>query len=312
VNEYDDPGAKEARVLSLGGRVPQPLDWHRLLSGEPDPEKRFLVEPLVPAGRHMAIYGPPKVGKSLLGLDLAAAVAAGRGILGRAAGAPTTVLYFDAEMSEEDVAERTWDMGYTPDELSSLRYFSVPDMEPLDRPAGGTMMAELLDAFGPDLVVLDSVASLTVGAENDADTIRAYWRHTGTVLKRYGATVFRLDLSGADTNPRRPRGSTHKVGDVDAAFAVSVKGENDLVLRRTHSRMPWVPAGVALRRQSDPLRHVLVDPERDRVAEIARLLDSLDVALDASKRDATEALQTIGRGCRPQVVLAALELRRER
>ena len=87
-----------------------------------------------------------------------------------------------------------------------------------------------------------------------------------------------------------------------------------MVLTRTHSRVPWVPAEVVLRHETDPvLRHVLAAGSWPAgTAAVAALLDELGVPLDETARGARAALRAAGRARRMQVVNYGLKFRRAR
>jgi len=73
-----------------------PLDWHELWNAARS-EPEWLCQPLLEAGRVVALFSPAKTGKSLLTLEIAAALAAGRPVLDNPAQHPMRVLYVDLE-----------------------------------------------------------------------------------------------------------------------------------------------------------------------------------------------------------------------
>ena len=124
----------------------QPLDWAAFWATDVTPEE-WVVHPIVPARRQVAIYSPAKSGKSLLALEIAAAVAAGRSVLGRDPETPQSVIYFDFEMTEDDVRERLVDLGYGPDDdLSRLAYYQLPSLPLLPATVNDNGLAGLSDA----------------------------------------------------------------------------------------------------------------------------------------------------------------------
>jgi hypothetical protein len=289
------------------------INWETLFSDEQEVGE-WLVEPLIPSGRQVALYGDAKAGKSLLALDLAAGLASGRGVLRRPAGAPVTVLYLDQEMTRDDLRDRLASMDYGADDLSHLAYYQLQELPPLDSPAGGTVVTELLDILHPELVVVDTTASLVAGPEDKADTIRDFYRFTGLTIKAHGAAMLRLDHTGKDSGVGQ-RGTSHKAGDVDIVLAMTSK-DAEVKVRCTHTRVSWMPRDIVLRRDEEPtLTHVLADPDSffsGKIVTIARQLDDLHVPIEATKRQAMDALRGGGQGRRDADVLAALGMRRER
>lgn len=103
--------------------IGEPLDWSALWSSEL-PVVDWIVEPLIASGRLVSLYSPPKAGKSLLALEISAALAAGRPVLGQPV-TPRRVLYVDFENDPRgDVVQRLKAFGYQPDDLGNLRYYS--------------------------------------------------------------------------------------------------------------------------------------------------------------------------------------------
>lgn len=286
------------------------VDWSTFWERDRDGSD-WLIEPLLPRGRGVAMYAPAKAGKSLLSLDMAARVATGTRCLDQPAGPSQSVLYVDLEMTEDDLYERLEDMGYGPGtDLSHLHYYVLPSLAPLDTPLGGEELTGLAELHQAAAVFIDTTTRAVSGNENDADTIRSYWRHTGSRLKVAGRTVCRLDHAGKDLDLGQ-RGSSAKNDDVDVVWQLTQR-DDGLRLKATHRRLGWVPEFVDLLRLENPLRH-----ERALVtwpagtAEVARLLDQLDVPLDTSRRNATDLLREAGHPTRTQVVAAGLRYRRE-
>ncbi len=274
----------------------------------------WLVEPLIPIGRQVAVYSIAKVGKSLLSLEIAAAMATGCPVLGRPAQEPVSVVYIDQEMNQDDVQERLEDFGYSEvDDLSHLYYYQMQALPALDTAEGGEVVAQIMDLHKPVIVIIDTMASVVDGGENDADTYRAFSRHTGIKIRARGAALLRLDHSGKDP-VKGQRGSSAKVGDVDVVFLLTKDDEEHFRLVRTHSRPQWVPQEIKIvRDQEHWLRHVLApDSYPAGTAGAADDLDRLAVPVDATVRMALKAMRAAGEGKRVNVVAAALKYRRER
>jgi hypothetical protein len=311
--ELCGPGPSEEHSDDANRGGIKPIDWPKFWANE-TPAADFLIEPVVAAGRGTAIYSSAKAGKSLLLLDMAAAAVTGRGALGQPARPPIRIVYLDLEMVEADLRERLSDLGYGPDDdLSGLAYFQATELPSLDSELGGTELADIARDHRAHLVIVDTMARVVVGPENDTDTYRAFYRHTGSRLKALGIALCRLDHEGKDGS-RGQRGASGKNDDVDVVYRLSADG-NQLRLRRTHTRVPWIPPELSIVRHEEPhLRHVVTteDTWPAGTAEVAGLLDDLEVPLDATVRMATTALKAVNRGRRVAVVTAALKLRRTR
>jgi len=244
----------EAKRHFVEERLPI-LDWHALWADES--EEEWIVEPLLPARRLVALYSAPKVGKSLLLLELAAAIAAGnRFVLGTVLGPSRTVLYVDFENDPKaDVRERLTAMGYGPDDLGHLRYLSFPTIAGLDSERGAEELMAAVEYHAAEVVVIDTVSRAVAGEENENDTWLSFYRHTGLKLKQAGVALIRLDHSGKD-EAKGQRGGSAKVGDVDAVWRMSRVTETVYRLDCEANRMPVTEKSLTLTRLEDPdLRH---------------------------------------------------------
>ncbi len=234
-----------------------PVDWATLWAQADEPVQ-WLAEPLVEAGTSVALYSPPKVGKSLLALDVCAGIATGRKVLGKPAQAPRRVLYLDAENTPRDLVERLTAMGYSPADLDDrFAYVSFPTLPPLDTEQGGREFVALLDKHRPDLVVLDTVSRFVAGDENDARTYADLYRLSLVKAKQRGIAVLRLDHAGKDV-AKGQRGSSAKSADVDTVWRLELVSERDPAVRLTRdvTRNGHGEGKVLLARIAGPLRHV--------------------------------------------------------
>ncbi len=154
------------------------------------------------------------------------------------------------------------------------------------------------------------MARVVEGDENSADTYRDFYRYSGCRLKAAGVALLRLDHAGKDISAGGRAGL--RADDLDS-YALSLVEER-VVLTRTKSRVSYVPAEVALVRETDPYLHHVVAPVSypPGTPDCAALLDKFGVALDATAAVAMGLLKEAGQGKRKAIVLAALKLRRNR
>lgn len=276
----------------------------------------WLIEPIVPRCRQVALWATHKTGKSLIALEISAAVATARPCLGNpAAKEPIDVIYLDFEMTEDDLRERLEDLGYGPEiNLDRLHYYLLPALPPLDSKPGADILLDLVHRHTASLIVIDTMSRVVTGEENSADTYRAFFRHTGARLKAAGVGVLRLDHGGKDAE-RGQRGSSAKGDDVDLVWRLSAT-DNGLQFDRHASRISWAPPKVTLVRHDDygDLYHTisLIGAWPAGTKEMADLLDELDVPLGATRKTARQALSDKGKGSRNDVLGAALKYRRQR
>jgi hypothetical protein len=226
------------------------VDWNTFWDWDHSDED-WLAYPLLPKGRAMALYAPAKAGKSTVVLAVAAALATGRPILGHKVAGPATVLYLDYEMTQADLQERLYELGYSHnDDLSRLKYALLPSLPPLDTREGAIAVLELCDLYGVDAVIVDTFGRAVEGEEDHADTVRAFYRHTGLALKARNITYLRTDHSGKDVS-KGMRGSSAKNDDVDVVWKltrVDTDKGGGVKIERTHSRISWVPEELKINR----------------------------------------------------------------
>jgi hypothetical protein len=270
----------------------------------------WLAEPLIAEARAHAIFAPGGTGKSLLALWLCAAIATGTPIFGHPQKA-RRVLYLDYEMTADDLAERLEAMGYTPEHnLSNLRYALLPDLESLDSEKGGAQVARLAELCDAELVVFDTFGRAIAGEENDADTVRAFYRNTGILLKRAGRAFVRIDHAGKDLE-RGQRGSSAKNDDVDIVWQMTRSGSDLYSLKTRKARMGWVPEKLELRLSDDPLRFEIAHaaPLPDGALALVGQLDALEVDPNLSSRKVRQFLSEQGIQASNAALRAAVKIR---
>lgn len=305
-----DPDASEdekaeAEASWVAENLPR-VDWHEIWGKEHKEE--WIVEPLLAARRLVALYSAPKLGKSLILLEIAAAVANGKALWGYPAPArPYRTLYVDLENDpRSDVRERLEAFGYGPDDLDNLVMLSFPTIAHLDTETGSLQLLAAIHHYDVDIVVIDTVSRVIGGEENANDTWLNFYRHTGLKMKQAGVAMIRLDHAGKDET-KGQRGGSAKSGDVDAVWRLSRDGEDTFRLSCEAQRFPIPETEIVLRRVEDGegLRHQIVgNPAKDRHERILAALIDNNIPKDLTITAATKALRaagfTIGRGRIPE------------
>lgn len=291
------------------------LDWHALWADET--EEEWLVEPLLAKRRLVAIYSAPKVGKSLLMLEIAAALATGRPVLGNPATEPTRTLYVDFENDPRgDIRTRLESMGYDPDHLPNLCYLSFPNLAKLDTPQGAGQLLAALDVYDCQVVVVDTVSRAVAGDENENDTWLNFYKHTGLRLKQTERALIRLDHAGKDES-KGQRGGSAKSGDVDAVWRMSKTGEEIFTLTCEAQRFSFPDREVILERKDDPTlhHHRTMDVRRQVEAEILPKYAAAGIPKDheLSVREVLKRMRAAGiKFTKAQVTTATLKAYRSR
>ena len=288
------------------------VDWHKLWTNDTT-DTEWLIEPLLAKGRAHALYAGAKSGKSLLLLEVAAALATGRPILSQAAQPPTDVLYIDFEMTASDVRDRLEAFGYgEQDDLTHLHYVLLPSIAGLDTAEGAKTVIQAIQATGSQLVIIDTTARAVEGEENDADTMRAFYRWSGVNMKSRGVTWIRADHAGKDTT-KGQRGTSAKNDDVDVVWRFTKRSETSILLEATHRRMQWIPDKVELELHTtnDKLTHRRLGDEMPNAAlQLAQTLENITDEPDLSVRTARRLLKEHGIRTSNDTLRQALTVRR--
>ena len=255
------------------------IDWNELFNGPPFAQE-WLAYPIVPKGRLISFFGPGKIGKSLLMLELAASVATGRDFLGH----PTTksrVLYVDRENDpKSEVRDRIEKMGFVSEELhDKLLFLSYPTIGDLDTKSGAETLINWVVNNNIDFVIVDTISRFITGKENDNDTYFNLYKFTELELKKRGVTFLRIDHTGLETDGRA-RGASAKEQDVDITWSMVRTKNGSFKLRSKCHRMFIEVNELTLTRNSEPLRFDWSDTPEDKTedARIKKMIDSLDKA----------------------------------
>ena len=315
-HEADDTDERRATIAAWVDENLPALDWQTLW--DDDSEDEWILEPLLPARRLVALYSPPKVGKSLLSLEVAAAISCGREVLGATPERRWRVLYVDFENDPRgDVRPRLQAMGYKPADLDHLHYLSFPTLAALDSEAGAAQLLAAVEHYGAELVVIDTLSRAVAGEENDNDTWLAFYRHTGLRLKQAEVACLRLDHSGKDVE-RGQRGGSAKAGDVDLIWRMTGVTDDRFILTCEANRLPVSQKSVTFERRPLPHLHSWVNkadqlPAAHRKADaLIDLMDDAGLPDDAGRSLLDELLRTTGITASSEVRRLALRTRKRR
>lgn len=317
VNQEDvaDPDEEQQVAAWIDENLPV-LDWHALWADTEEDE--WIVEPLLPARRLVALYSPPKVGKSLLTLEVAAAISCGREVLGVVPERPWRVLYVDFENDPKgDIRPRLQAMGYTPDDLGNLRYLSFPTLAALDSEPGSLQLMAAVARHEAELVVIDTLSRSVAGEENDNDTWLKFYRHTGLKLKQAKIACLRLDHSGKDVE-KGQRGGSAKSGDVDLVWRMQRVTDEVYSLTCEANRLPVSEKVLTFERKPLPHLHSSIQGEGRssafdaKVTAVVELMNAADLPSDAGRYRAKEVVKGTGLIAGSRVLDAAVALRKQR
>lgn len=148
------------------------------------PKREYLIEPVLKEGESMMLWAAPGVGKTMLALSLAVAVAGGGNVLTLKGAGNRRVLIIDGEMNEADLKERF--VALIPSAEGCNPEMAVSNIEIIARQAQelGTPFPDLAETSGQqkvlqraikgkfDLVILDNFSTLaTLEDENSSSAM---------------------------------------------------------------------------------------------------------------------------------------------
>ena len=199
-------------------------------------------------------------------------------------------------------------------DLSRLRYALLPSLPGLDEPEGGKAVVRLAELCDADLVIIDTFGRAVHGDENDADTVRSWYRWTGIHLKHAGRAFLRVDHAGKDVT-KGQRGTSAKNDDVDVVWQMAAKEAGTFTLTAKKRRMGWVPLTVDIVMNEDG--HMRFDLLHGHAwpagtAEVAKVLDGLGIDPTASSREVARAYRESGNKARSDALRAAQKYRQDR
>ncbi|MCL7454868.1 MAG: AAA family ATPase, partial [Anaerolineae bacterium] len=212
VRRLDDLSMAELALWKASEGLPDRQGLvQRVLDGLPAPEAAFpsfqelgevlpaiewLWRSWIPRGMITLLGAPPGAGKSLLGLDLAHRIIHGAPMPSAADGedgkgdrpgrfAPGNVIYVDAESVPQIQNQRALDWGTDRSRLYPL--LPPETYGPIDfgQNAHQQLLVRMLDALQPELVVVDSLSSITVKGENSIEEVRSVLSFLASVAREH-------------------------------------------------------------------------------------------------------------------------------
>jgi hypothetical protein len=279
------------------------------MSAEPPPPVSWLAAPLLPRAALVALYAPGGDGKSLLAMGLATAIAHGGELAGIDCAHGVTI-YLDAENGEGEIHRRVHTLGLP---ASGIR---VADAGGLDLRRNFDLVEDLAHE-GPDLLVLDSLRSMTPGLdENDTKQTAEALDPLRRLAHRTGATI--LLIHHANKAGRDFRGASSIRDSVDVLWHLGRQDEDDDRQRRflacRKMRVAAEPERMWLRLAVDRGR-VLIDPAEPAEADAAPVIsqpvrralsDDILAAMNGQPQRLAVIAELVGRGPKDGSVRNAL------
>ena len=126
----------------------------------------------------------------------------------------------------------------------------------------------------------------------------------------------RTDHAGKEVD-KGQRGSSAKNDDVDVVWSLA-RNETGVQIKRTHSRVSWVPMTLDIVQVEDDeagtIKYRIAESRQwaAGTVDLARLMDALQIPLNASGREAARVLREAGEGAKNERVRLAQQYRQSR
>jgi DNA primase len=186
----------------------------------------YLIPGLLPKGESALLVASPKVGKTLLGIDLAFAVATGEDYFLGETCQQGKVLLVSVDESRQSTKAKLIKRGFKKSDAENIRIipqFEVSQLEKLE--------AEIED-FRPTLVIIDSLKRITKGStisENSAEFSDVVYT-ISELCNRYGASTVLIHHSKKDNETigvDNVRGSSAIVGALGNVWIMNRVAKED-------------------------------------------------------------------------------------
>lgn len=171
------------------------------------PARDYLLGDLLCTTSRWLLIGETGVGKTLLALDMAAAVAFGQSFLGWEGRRKARVMYLDGELPQETMKERIEIVadrygtdielfGYSREYLTTNNPDEAP---PFNTPQGQEWLLREIEKIKPDLIVFDAIMSLMIGTMSEEESWSPMKELIREISRRRVAQIW-LHHTGHDTS----------------------------------------------------------------------------------------------------------------
>lgn len=188
------------------------------------PPPTWLIEPVMPQGGLVGLYGPPGVGKSFLAIDIALSIASGRPWQGHQTQSGA-VLYVAAEGSAGITKRVAAWLKVHVVRPGDVRVAWLTTGVPVN--ADSKDMSVLMDRIShelrdtPTLIIIDTLARCFDGDENQQEDMGRFIGGVDLLRREYEATVMVVHHTRLDGE--RERGNTAFRGAADTMMSIKRK-----------------------------------------------------------------------------------------
>ena len=186
----------------------------------------YLIPGLLPRGESALLVAPPKVGKTLLAINLAFAVATGEDYFLGEKTLTGRVLFVSVDESKQSTKAKLIKRGFRKSDAENIRIITQFEVSQLEK-----LEAEIED-FHPTLVIIDSLKRITKGSaisENSAEFSDVVYT-ISELCNRYGASTVLIHHSKKDNETigvDNVRGSSAIVGALGNVWLMNRVAKED-------------------------------------------------------------------------------------
>ena len=232
----------------------------------PLPPLDFLIDGRMTRKTLTLLGSKPGIGKSWLAQSAALGVASGTNWLGHPCEVGR-VLYLDAENGERLALRRLQQLGATASAVGDRLHYVTESMV-FPNGADQYRLRLTLEDFRPDLVIVDTLASIAPSAESGTEEASNFLSAVWHTVSDYGASMLllchlrkALQGAGKDDPLSSFRGAGHLVGAAHRAWVLDPIGDEKFVLRDVKTRefaaVPAVRLSLVDSGEGDDLRTAL-------------------------------------------------------
>lgn len=193
----------------------------------------YVIEGMFEVETVNLVSGDTGTAKSILFQDMTVAAATGRTWIGRKVHAER-VLYIDEENPRRTVRRRLRALGARNDDLSAFRYINRQGVELGTERWDAWLRAEI-EAFRPDLVVIDTAMSATTAEVNENDSVVALYKSLRPIVSELGTCAVILHHNRKDAPGGRrgdpsqaALGARQWAGQADQQFTLRTHGDLEI------------------------------------------------------------------------------------
>ena len=198
------------------------------------PPRDWLLENMLCTTSRWLVIGATGVGKTLVGLDLALALASGANFLHwKGGGQPRRVMYLDGELPAETLKERIQSAAALYGEPAVYAYnrdvLQADDMPPLNSEDGQKWLLAEIATVRPDVIIFDNIPCLIAGMLDEE-----HWKPVQAIVRKLTANrIAQVWLDQTGFNSGRGYGTKSKEWAMDTVALLSrpEDGEDDGPIR---------------------------------------------------------------------------------